>query len=400
MASYVLLPRCGLSQFNPVTLENVYLYSMKSALNYRYWQYLFGVGFLWTMCVHPASAQSFRNAKYGGDFLSLGAGARGLAMGEAQGAVVHDGTSPFWNVAGLSQIDTPETIWMRSERFGGILSRDYVAFAYPIEEGRVFAISWLRQGVNGVQNTLNAWDPDRQSPIANASGAITTFNVSDQALFLSYGQPLDRSWFGATWSTGASIKWISHTVGPFANAWGTGLDAAIQGTSEQWSMGLHVNDLFSMLKFWRYDAEELAPLETVYGDVLPSSTKESVRPSARLSIARSQSLGEFSLQVVGDVVVHVENRQAYNLNLGGMSFEPYLGFELTAWTWAHLRWGLSDLVLPQEGSATWTPAVGLGIETTRVVLDYAFTDFSGYASDLGVTHRISLKVAIPELRKR
>ena len=69
-------------------------------------------------------------------------------MGEAQGAVVHDGTSPFWNVAGLSQIDTPETIWMRSERFGGILSRDYVAFAYPIEEGRVFAISFKRDATS------------------------------------------------------------------------------------------------------------------------------------------------------------------------------------------------------------------------------------------------------------
>ena len=355
----------------------------------------------WMVCLDVAVAQSFRNAKYGGDFLSLGAGARGLAMGEAQGAVSQDATSPFWNVAGLSQVEIPETIWMRSERFGGILSRDYAAIAFPVESGRVLALSWLRQGVNGVQNTLNAWDPERQSPIANAAGAISTFNVSDQAIFLSYAQPLDRSWFGAVWTTGVSLKFISHKVGPFANAWGTGIDVGLQGRSDRWSAGLHVNDLFPMLKFWRYDQQELEPLESVYGDVLPSSTKESVRPSAKLSLAREQSLGAvFSLLVVSDVVIHLENRRAYSLNIGGMSVEPHLGFELTAWEWAHLRWGLSDLVVPQEGSATWTPAVGVGIETGRVVVDYAFTDFSGYASDLGVTHRLSIKVAIPELNMR
>jgi hypothetical protein len=40
--------------------------------------------------------------KYSNEFLNIGAGARGLAMGSAQVASVQDGTSGYWNPAGLT----------------------------------------------------------------------------------------------------------------------------------------------------------------------------------------------------------------------------------------------------------------------------------------------------------
>ena len=46
----------------------------------------------------PGFAQ-FR--KYSNEFLNIGAGARGLAMGSAQVASVNDGTAGYWNPAGL-----------------------------------------------------------------------------------------------------------------------------------------------------------------------------------------------------------------------------------------------------------------------------------------------------------
>ena len=48
--------------------------------------------------IFPALAQ-FR--KYSNEFLNIGAGARGLAMGSAQVASVNDGTAGYWNPAGL-----------------------------------------------------------------------------------------------------------------------------------------------------------------------------------------------------------------------------------------------------------------------------------------------------------
>ena len=43
--------------------------------------------------------------KYSNEFLNVGAGARGLAMGGAQVASVKDGTAGYWNPAGLAHIE-------------------------------------------------------------------------------------------------------------------------------------------------------------------------------------------------------------------------------------------------------------------------------------------------------
>ncbi|RYZ46362.1 MAG: hypothetical protein EOP49_23430, partial [Sphingobacteriales bacterium] len=42
--------------------------------------------------------------KYSNEFLNIGAGARGLAMGSAQVASVSDGSSGYWNPAGLVNV--------------------------------------------------------------------------------------------------------------------------------------------------------------------------------------------------------------------------------------------------------------------------------------------------------
>src|SRR5690606_23429395 len=69
----------------------------------------------------PVSAQ-FVNAKYGGDFLSIGAGARALGMGSAYVAVADEVTAAYWNPAGLNGITGYQGSYMHSERFSGVVS--------------------------------------------------------------------------------------------------------------------------------------------------------------------------------------------------------------------------------------------------------------------------------------
>ena len=45
-------------------------------------------------------------AKYSNEFLNIGAGARGMAMGNAQVASVTDGTAGYWNPAALADVRT------------------------------------------------------------------------------------------------------------------------------------------------------------------------------------------------------------------------------------------------------------------------------------------------------
>jgi hypothetical protein len=66
------------------------------------------------ICLTTSVTAQFR--KYSNEFLNIGAGARGLAMGSAQVASVNDGTAGYWNPAGLTGVkDFPNANLMHAE---------------------------------------------------------------------------------------------------------------------------------------------------------------------------------------------------------------------------------------------------------------------------------------------
>src|SRR5215216_2312823 len=73
--------------------------------------------------------------KYSNEFLNIGAGARGLAMGGAQAASTKDGTAGYWNPAGLTGVqDDPEINLMHASYFSNIAKYDYGSVAIPIND--------------------------------------------------------------------------------------------------------------------------------------------------------------------------------------------------------------------------------------------------------------------------
>ena len=75
--------------------------------------------------------------KYSNEFLNIGAGARGLAMGGAVISNQNDVYSPMWTPAGLSGIDRDwQGAAMHAEYFESIAKYDYLAFAKPIDKKR------------------------------------------------------------------------------------------------------------------------------------------------------------------------------------------------------------------------------------------------------------------------
>src|ERR687889_1484048 len=83
---------------------------------------------------HTTSAQ-FR--KYSNEFLNIGAGARGLAMGSAQVASVQDGTAGYWNPAGLTGVkDYGNANLMHAEYFAGIGKYDFASLAIPVADNK------------------------------------------------------------------------------------------------------------------------------------------------------------------------------------------------------------------------------------------------------------------------
>ncbi|MEX0845879.1 MAG: PorV/PorQ family protein [Balneolaceae bacterium] len=330
-------------------------------------------------------------AKYGNDFLSTGSGARALGMGNAHVALTNDVTSAYWNVAGLSEIQNPQIIYMHSERFGGIVGYDYGAAALPLKtQDGVISISFFRQGVDNIANTLNAWDREREQPKQDAEAYITRFSAADMAVFFSYATQKTEEL-----SYGASAKIIHQKLGPFAQAWGYSLDVGAKYKTDFANFGATVHDLTTMQKMWDVDESAFGDYEAQFdslGATLPTGQNEYVLPSLKLGASKLIPIGEdFLVTTALDADFLFENRQAYYINLGRMSIEPHLGSEVSYKDVIALRAGVTDFITDPVSGFSVSPTLGMGLKLSSFVLDYGFASFAGASSDLGFTHRISLR---------
>ncbi|HNA01802.1 MAG TPA: hypothetical protein PLN49_13100, partial [Ferruginibacter sp.] len=106
---------------------------------------------LLVMLTIPCHSQ-FR--KYSNEFLSVGAGARGLAMGSSQVASTKDETAGYWNPAGLTNLkDHPSIGLMHAEYFSGIAKYDSLPAGIPIQDNRrALGISLIRFAIDEIPN--------------------------------------------------------------------------------------------------------------------------------------------------------------------------------------------------------------------------------------------------------
>lgn len=333
-------------------------------------------------------------AKYGNDFLSTGSGARALGMGSAHAALTNDVTSAYWNVAGLAEIENPQIIYMHSERFSGIVGYDYGAAALPLKSNKgVVSISFFRQGVDNIANTLNAWDRERNQPKQDVESYITRFSAADMAVFFSYATQKTEQL-----SYGASAKIVRQKLGPFAQAWGYSLDVGAKYKTEIADFGFTIHDLTTMQKMWDVDESAFGDYEAQFdslGAALPTGQNEFVLPSLKLGAAKLFPVGaDFLISAAADIDLLFENRRAYYINLGSMSIEPHVGGEVSYKDVIALRAGVTDFITDPISGFSASPTLGLGLKLSSFVLDYGFTSFAGASSDLGFTHRISLRFDI------
>src|SRR6478735_11961637 len=115
-----------------------------------------------TLCMLAVEHVDAQFRKYSNEFLNIGAGARGLAMGSAQIASVSDGSAGYWNPAGLVNVkDYPQLNLMHAEYFAGIGKYDFGSIALPLKDNsRVLALSLVRFAVDDIPNTIFLVEPD------------------------------------------------------------------------------------------------------------------------------------------------------------------------------------------------------------------------------------------------
>lgn len=334
--------------------------------------------------VQSTSAQ-FVNAKYGSDFLSIGAGARALGMGSAYVAVADEVTAAYWNPAGLNGITNYQGSYMHSERFNGVVGFDYAGFVLPANNRGVLALSIFRQGVDNIKNTLRVYNDANGIPDPSQ---ITTFSATDMAVYLTYANV-----FREKLNWGISAKVVNSRLGSFADAWGYSLDIGIQKRTADVSWGVNLIDATTLMKFWSVDQVALANIGDIFGDEIPQGQNERVLPTLKAGVAKQFRLPNLVVTTAADVDIRFDGRKAFYLNTGDVSYEPNIGAEFSYKELIHIRAGLTQFSTDTLSSKLYVnPTIGAGITIGMVQVDYGF---SRSPFDLGNTHRVSIMVHLP-----
>jgi len=296
--------------------------------------------------------------KYAGEFLSLGVGARSLAMGSAFVALSDDATAPYWNPAGSSQMEKRQIFFQHSERFEGLVNCDGGAYVHPLEAlfgaKSAVGIALLRLGVEDIPVT-EVPDPNQDPGPFNMPEVVGRINSSYYVAYLNYSRKA-----GDKWSVGGSFKIVQADLGE-AGALGAGLDVGtIFRPYSKLSLGLSLKDATTTVLSW------------------DTGTREYVMPTTSVGFAVRAPLsyprGEFGL--AGDLDFRFENRKtasqfAYDIASG----EAHLGAEYTYRKVVSARLGFD------VGHITF----GAGIAYKGFSFDYAHLDHD----DLGATTRLS-----------
>lgn len=314
-------------------------------------------------------------AKYAGEFMAIGVGARPLGMGGAFVAVVNDISSAYYNPAGLINLNYPQIALMHAEHFGDLVNYDYGAAAIPYGSDMTFAISIIRLGIDGIPDTREALVNrstgiviyDINDPSAQIDPSrVKQFNDQDWAFYLTFAKKHSENFF-----YGVNVKIIRRDIAEFG-ATGIGFDiGALYYPFENFALGANIQDVTTTLVAWNTGRNEL------------------VSPTLKIGSAyKVEALGGYIMPAV-DFDVRFENRKfASNFNVGPVSFDMHAGFEYKYKDLFAVRGGYNDV-------KQFT--VGAGIRLPKLNIDYSFARFNMSELDrLPDTHRISLILTLEE----
>jgi hypothetical protein len=335
------------------------------------------------------SAQEVRI--FSNEFLSIGLGARAQGMANSLVASTNDVYSLYWNPAGLADLESEmQVAYKHAEYFAGIANYDFGGIAKKLKDSAALAFGVVRFGVDDIPNTLYLVEPDGSVNYDN----VTLFSVADYAFFVSYGRRIGRLAYGG------SAKVIHRRVGPFARAWGFGLDAGIKySMGTRFTLAAMARDVTSTFNAWTItmsDADREALLLT--GNEMPENSIEIALPKLLMGFSYLQPLGSsLALRSELGADVSFDGQRNTLLSSKTLSLEPHLGLELAFKSVFFLRGGIGNLQREtiwdplQTGKRTsFQPNVGAGFYLKYLAIDYAYTDI-GDNSVAPYSHMVSLR---------
>lgn len=328
--------------------------------------------------------------KYSNEFMTLGAGARGIGMGNSFTALANDATAGYWNPAGLLNIKEKYAVsLMHAAWFAGIANYDFAAFATPVDNRSHIGISLLRFGVDDIPDTRFLFDADGNINYNN----VRSFSSADYGLLLSYAR---RSLWIEGLQLGANFKIVYRSVGQFANAWGFGIDLGAQLKRGNWHFGLACRDVTGTWNNWFFNPQTFYDVFAQTGNTIPENSIEITLPRLLGDVAwQKQVAPKLSTTVSAGFDMTFDGPRNTVVNTGLLSLDPRAGLEIGYDELVFLRGGINGFQqIKTFGDGTewaFTPAIGLGLRIDYLAVDYAFSDMGDATGSL-YSHMVSVNL--------
>lgn len=330
--------------------------------------------------------------KYSNEFLSIGIGARALAMGRTQAAQVNDVTAAYWNPAGLLSIKNKyQFSLMHAEYFAGIAKFDYAGFATPVDSLSHIAVSAIRFGVDDIPDTRFLYDANGAINYDN----INFFSAADYAFLFSYARKI-RKLKGL--QLGASFKVIHRNAGNFANAWGFGMDLGAQWQHKTWHFGLMARDVTGTFNAWAHNTTLVYDTYVKTGNEIPENSIEVTLPKAIVGVAKSFTIRKkIGILAAVDFDFTFDGMRNVLIRSNPVSVDPHIGLELDYQKIVFVRAGAGQIQrIKNFDSSYYTsfqPDFGIGFHIGKFTIDYALTDIGDRAEGL-YSHVFSVKAGL------
>ena len=276
------------------------------------------------------------------DVLKAGVGARALGMGSAFTAIADNSDAPFWNPAGLAQINFHEITTMQTK-----LSTDadhyYISYVQPAFGGAI-GISWVQVSMGDIYETGLATNE------YNEVVPLGIFSYFSNAYMLAYGQKLNKD-----------LSW--GITGKYLQADMPGLISAEGGSAYGYSITPGILWKPSKVLSIGFKIDELVN-EQKWG----TGTEEHVPPKYRLGMAYLAKVMGYPILFSGDYSQIAKE---------GYVGEGTIGAELKT-DGISIRLGLIDSAM----------TAGVGFTDRHISVDYAYVNQMALSREN--VHRISL----------
>jgi len=285
-----------------------------------------GMIILLLMAASPSVFAGDEQGGYAGSFLAWGAGPKAIALGKTFAALADDGSSLFWNPAGLTQLKKNEVFLMHAIVFED-RQQNFFSLSYPLPHITVSA-GWLRFGVSDIQ------ERDTQGQL------LGTFSDAENLFLLGAGMSvLDQA--GLSVRAGLAGRYFYHSLFNYHGS-GFGVDAGgmltygLTGFIKRIGVAAVVQNIGASIK-WNTD----------------SGHKDNVPLGVRLGAVAEASI------VPALVTIDLEKNQYQNMRV-------HAGVEYT-WQVLALRIGVNNKKF------TAGAGVLVNLEMLEVGVDYAYT---------------------------